>query len=157
VPVPPKQSFHIRAEFRAPLDFVFGWCTDYRTDDARREQDAYVRRILARSRRRVTYEDLGDEKGGGWWWSHYEVTLRPPDRWTAMSVGSHRTLELEYRLSRRGPERTRLDLTWSRRTSGLAPARIPRGPYERATAVAWKHFAAALEMDYRASRRARRR
>jgi len=159
VPVPayPKQSFHIRAEFRAPIDFVFAWCTDFRSDDARREKDQYTRRVLERSRRRVVFEDLGDAAGGGWWWSHHEVTLRPPDRWTSASIGSHRTLALDYRLRRLGPERTRLDLTWTRRWNGLAPAPLPRGPYERATTVAWKHFAAALEKDYRAARRTRRR
>jgi hypothetical protein len=156
MPAGPKQSFHIQATFRAPIDFVFRWCTDYQADDARREKERYARRILDRSRRRVVYEDLEDAEGGGWRWARHEVTLRPPDRWTSVSPGSHRTLALDYRLTRLGPERTRLDLTWTRRSTGLAAARVVRGPYERATTVAWKHFAAALERDYRASQRSGR-
>jgi hypothetical protein len=156
-PAAPKQSFHVRAEFRAPLEFVFAWCTDYRSDDARREKDRYTRRILERSPHRVVFEDLGDDNGGGWWWSRHEVALRPPDRWASASVGSHQTLELDYRLTRLGLERTRLDLTWTRRTSGLGPARVARGAIERATTTEWKNFADALEKDYRTSRRPRRR
>ncbi len=157
MPGAPPQSFHIRAEIRAPIDFVFRWCTDYRADDARRERERYARRVLERSRRRVVYEDLEDAPAGGWSWSRYEVALLPPDRWTASSVGSHRRAELDYRLTRLGPERTRLDLRWTRWPSRLAPARVARRSYERATALAWKHFAAAAEKDYRAVRRRRSR
>jgi hypothetical protein len=145
----PRQSFHIRAEFRAPLDFVFAWCTDYRADDARREKDDYVRRVLLRTKRRVVYEDLGDHAGGGWWWSRFDVALRPPDRWTAESVGAYRFLALDYRLTPPGDDRTRLDLRWTRRSTGLGPARLPKAKTERETAAAWRNFAAALEKDYR--------
>jgi hypothetical protein len=153
MPSAPKQSFHIRAEIRAPLEFAYQWCTDFQSDDADREGDQYARRVVSRSPRRVVFEDLMDDEAGGWRWNRHEVTLRPPNRWTSVSAGSHRTLHLDYRLSRLGPERTRLDLTWSRRTTGLGPARVARGPYENATIQGWKHFAAALEKDYRASRR----
>jgi hypothetical protein len=157
MPPGPKQSFHIRAEFHAPLDFVFRWCTDYRADDARREKEQYLRRIVSRTRRRVIYEDLSDHEGGGWSWTRHDVTLRPPDRWTSVSVGSHRTLTLDYRLTRLGPERTRLDLRWSRRSTGLGEARVAPASYQQGSAQNWKNFGAALEKDYRASRRARRR
>jgi hypothetical protein len=152
----PQQTFHVRAEFRAPIEYVFAWCTDYRPDDARREREEYQRRIVSRSKRRVVYEDLGDAEPGGWWWSRFDVTLRPPDRWTAESVGSHRTLRLDYRLTRLGADRTRLDLRWKRRSTGLGPVRVSRSEMEKGTTVAWRNFAKALEKDYRSMSRPRR-
>ena len=150
------QSFHVRAEFRAPLDFVFRWCTDYRSDDARREKDHYTRRILSRSRNRVVYEDLSSH-GDGWRWSRHTVDLHPPLRWHSDSVGSHRTLDLDYTLTALGPERTRLDLRWRRWATPIGAPRIPKRETERETTVAWVHFGKELEKDYRKSRRARRR
>ncbi len=153
----PAQTFHVHVEIRAPIAYVFRWCTDYRADDARREKDRYVRRILARAPRRVVYEDLGDHEGGGWWWSRYAVDLRPPAAWHAESVGAYRTLTLDYALTALGPERTRFDLTWRRWPTALGPRRVGRAAMERETTRAWKNFAAALEADYRRERPARRR
>ncbi len=151
------QEFHVRVEIRAPIGYVFRWCTDYRPDDARREKDRYARRILSRSPRRVVYEDLGDHEDGGWWWSRFEVDLRPPSAWHAESVGAYRTLALDYALTELGPERTSLDLRWRRWPTRLGPKRVARAAVERETTRAWKNFAAALEADYRREKSGRRR
>jgi hypothetical protein len=158
VRAPPRageQRFHVTAEFRAPLDFVYRWCTDYRPDDARREKDHYERRILERSKTRVVYEDLGDHASGGWWWSRFSVDLRPPSRWHAESVGGYRTLSLDYALTALDAERTRLDLDWRRWPTTVGPARLSKRTVEKGTTQAWKNFAAALEKDYRSARRKR--
>lgn len=146
------QTFHVTTVLPAPLGFAYRWCTDFRPDDARREKDSYERRILSRSPRRVVFENLTDDPGGGWWWAQYVVDLRPPDRWHAESVGSHRTLTLDYRLTALGPERTRFDLTWRRWPTELGAKRVSVAGQERETTVAWQNFAAAMRRDYRASR-----
>jgi hypothetical protein len=159
-PAPPRwpaPEFHVSVEIRAPIEYVFAWCTDYQTDDARREKDRYERRIVSRSANQVVYEDLGDDDDGGWWWSHYSVALHPPNRWHSDSFGSHRELSLDYTLTALGPELTRFDLRWRRRPTSLGPTRVSQRTVERSTTRAWRNFAAALERDYRAGRPARAR
>jgi len=153
----PSQTFHVATVLPAPLEFAYGWCTDFRPDDARREKDSYERRILSRTARRVVFENLTDDAHGGWWWARFVVDLRPPNRWHAESVGSHRTLSLDYELTARGPDRTRFDLRWRRWPTAIGPRRLSRKAEERATTLAWRNFAAALGADFRASRRGRRR
>jgi hypothetical protein len=153
----PGPEFHVTAEFRAPIEYVFAWCTDYRPDDARREKDTYERRIVSRAPNQVVYEDLSDDDDGGWRWSRHTVTLRPPNRWHSDSVGSHRELSIDYALTALGPERTRLDLRWRRRPTALGPRRVSKRTTERSTTRAWGNFAAVLERDYRAHRPARGR
>jgi hypothetical protein len=145
----------VRVQFRAPLSFVFAWCTDFDAGDAEREKDHYTRRILERTPRRIVFEDLADEKSG-WVWSRHVVSLRPPNAWHSESVGSHREASLDYVLTALSPERTRLDLRWRRRPTARATRRS-RSAIERASTESWRHLARELERDYRRSRPATRR
>src|SRR6266568_4225104 len=56
-------EYHITATFRVPLDFAFAWCTDYTPEDAGLEGEAYQRKIIERSARRVVFEDLEEMPG----------------------------------------------------------------------------------------------
>ncbi len=146
-------EYHVRAHFRAPLDYVFAWCTDYTPGDAPLEGEDYARRILERTGRRVVLEDLEDTPDG-WDWSRLIVQLLPPNRWRMDAVGSFRDVHADYVLSTPGKDRTLLDLRWRvRRHRG--PNRS-RGERERSGTAAWRKFAAALEKDFRRSRPGRR-
>jgi hypothetical protein len=147
----PGPEFHVQAEFRAPISYVFAWCTDFDPADARREKDRYSRKVIERSRRRVVFEDLADWDGG-WYWARHVVTLRPPDRWHSESVGSHREATLDYVLTPLPGERTRLDLRWRRRPTALGKSHVSKRAVEKSTAHAWRNFARSLEKDYRKSR-----
>ena len=139
---------HVQATFRAPIDFVFRWCTDFSPADARLEGESYDRRVLSRTPRRVVYEDL-EWTPGGWHWGRYTVTLRPPTRWTAERVGNYLDCSIRYTLARLPDGRTRLDLRWHRRPTGLGSRRWSKTAVERGTTRMWKRFAAALEADFR--------
>jgi hypothetical protein len=143
--------YEIRSRFRAPLPFVFRWCTDYTPDDARLEKDDYTRRIVKRSTRKVVYEDLSDSPNG-WMWSHQEVTLRPPNRWHAEVTGSHRYWSLDYQLRELPDGRTELHLRGERRPTALGK-NPPKAKLERDLGRMWSNFGQALERDYRASKR----
>ncbi len=86
------------ATFRVPLDFAFAWCTDYTPDDAGLEGEAYQRKIIERSVRRVVFEDL-EEMSDGWFWGRDVVTLRPPNRWHMDGVGNRRDVAADYVLT----------------------------------------------------------
>jgi hypothetical protein len=143
--------------FHAPIRYVFRWCTDFRPNDDRLEKESYTRRVVSRTPHRVVFEDLSEGDDGGWRWSRHVVTLHPPTSWHSESLGSHRTLTLDYRLTPVSGDRTRLDLTWKRRPTALGARPPPQRTVERETTGAWRNFAAALEKDYRKSRRRARR
>jgi hypothetical protein len=152
----PGPEYHVTAVFRAPLPYVFAWCTDFDAGDDRLEKDSYTRKIIERTPRRVVFEDLVDSPQG-WNWARHVVTLRPPDGWHSDSVGTHRTLRIDYTLTRLPGDRTRLELRWRRRRTPLATSRVSKRAIEKSTTAAWRHFARALEKDYRASQTRRRR
>src|SRR5438309_12068066 len=60
----PGPEYRIRVSFRAPIDFVFAWCTDYTPGDAALEKEAYERKIIERTSRSVVFEDLEESKDG---------------------------------------------------------------------------------------------
>lgn len=150
--ISPPAIYEFRSTFRAPLPFVFAWCTDYSPDDARLEGEVFTRRILHRTSRKIIYEDLYDEPTG-WMWSHTEVEPHPPNRWHAESVGSHRLWSIDYELSSRGDGTTELWFRGKRRATALAGKNPPKAQLERELKAMWKNLGRALEKDYhRASR-----
>lgn len=149
----PRTRYHISTVLRVPLSFAFRWCTDFRSDDARREGESYERRVLERGPRRVVYEDLETTPAGGWWWTRHVVTLRPPNRWHSESVGNYRDVSLDYVLTPLGPKRTRFEMFWKRRASPLAGRPPSRRSTETSTLAAWRQFAKSMEADYRRARK----
>ncbi len=147
----PSRRYQVRLTFRAPLPYVFRWCTNYTTDDGQYSGEGYRRRILSRSDRKVVFEDLFDAKQG-WIWIHRTVRLLPPDRWHADSVGSDRILSVDYQLSSLPGDRTRLTIDARRRPYGIGTANPPKTEWQRNVAGSWKRFRRLLEREYRRSK-----
>lgn len=152
----PPPTYKIEADLRAPLEYVYRWCTDFRSDDARITGEDYERRIISRSRRKIVLEDLWWESDG-WRWRRSEIALHPPDRWFSVSLGNVRDAEIDYRLSALSDGATRLTLTMRRRPTRRFPQQPSKRSFEAGLRADWKGFARALEADYRTSRRKRGR
>lgn len=152
----PSRVYEIRTRFRAPLPFVFAWCTDYSANDPRLEKERYTRRIVRRSTRQVVYEDL-TEAPRGWMWSRHTVTLQPPNRWHSDSLGSHRTWSLDYALRELPSGGTELTLRGVRRPTSIGGPNPPKAELERELRRSWKNFGAELEKDFRSGRARSRR
>jgi hypothetical protein len=146
----PGPEYHVKAEFRAPMSYVYSWCTDFDPADDRREKEHYTRKIIERSRRQVVFEDLVDSDDG-WNWARHVVTLHPPNRWHSDSVGTHREATIDYLLTPLAGDRTRLDLRWKRVPTALASAPASKAAIERSATQGWRNFARVLEKDYRKS------
>ena len=149
-------EYHASVSFRAPLDFVFAWCTDYTPEDAGLENEKYERKVIERTPRRVIFEDLEETKSG-WVWSRDDVSLRPPNRWSTDGVGNRRDYHADYVLSRLSDGRTRLDLRWKRSPKVAEEKKLTKAEREASSTQAWKLFAAALERDYKRTRPSRRK
>jgi hypothetical protein len=152
----PGPEYVIRQRFRAPIGFVFDWCTDFSPKDASLERDQYERKILEREPRRVVYEDLGKDPDG-WFWSRQVVTLRRPTAWHMEGVGNRRNIVADYALKQVSRRAVELELRYRRRPSLLKFVKRPKLPLEKEGRKAWKYFARALERDFRASRRSKPR
>lgn len=140
--------YGIRIAFRAPLPFVYRWCTDYRPFDGRLAGDPYDRRILSRSRRRVVLEDLWWEPGG-WGWRHTDVSLRPLQGWHADSVGNVRTALIDYRLRALPGDRTELEIRMRRWPTALHPKQPVKRVFEDYLRSMWGNLGRQLEREYR--------
>ena len=147
-------EYRIRVSFGVPLDFAFAWCTDYTPEDASLEGESYQRKIIERTPDRVIFEDL-EESDDGWNWSQDVVTLSPPNKWHMDGIGNRRDVTADYVLSPLPDGRTRFDLRWSRRPKVPEAKKLTKAEREASTMRAWKRFAAAMEQDYRRSRRRR--
>ncbi len=152
----PERVYRFTIDLAAPIEFVFRWATDYRANDASRSHQGFERRVLERDQSRVVFEDL-ERQPGGWVWRRSAVVLRPPDRWHSHSQGSHRFAEVDYRLARLGPERTRLTITMHRRATAAHPKHPTAAAFEADLRHAWTGYGRALARDYRAARGRRRR
>jgi len=148
----PGPEYHVEVSFRAPLPYVFSWCTDYTPGDAKLEGESYQRKVLRRTRRQVIFEDL-EESPRGWSWARYEVELQPPDRWHMEATGNHVQVVGDYQLTARPDGRTQLDLWWRRRPGLLEFTPRPKEATERSGTLGWRSFARELEKDYQSSRR----
>ncbi|MCI4353816.1 MAG: hypothetical protein L3K06_00430 [Thermoplasmata archaeon] len=152
----PGPTFHVRATFRAPLDFVYRWCTDYSAEDPALEGQGFRRKVLERTPRRAVYEDL-EEGPNGWDWSRDVVTLHPPRAWELDERGNRTEAAARYLLSERPDGRVQLDIWWRRRALVPPAVRLTKAQRERRSTISWQRFSRALERDYRAQHHLRRR
>jgi 2-polyprenyl-6-methoxyphenol hydroxylase-like FAD-dependent oxidoreductase len=160
VPGQEFREYHVTVVFHAPLSFAYEWCTDYTPEDPAitGEDKAFglQRRIVQRASDQVVFENIYDH-GAGWAWERHTVSLRPPDRWHSNGYGNYHETHLDYHLSELPGNRTRFDLRWVSRPTGLATGtRSPRQTVERFVQRLWRLRGRALGRDYRKSQRTRR-
>lgn len=146
-----EARYEVRTTFRAPLNFVYQWATDYTSEDSRYSAERFDRRVHLRSRRTIVLEDLYDT-GTGWVWLRRKIQLFPPDRWHADSIGSDRVISVDYHLSRLSGGRTGLAIRARRRPYGVGVRNPPKSEWERSVAANWASFARALEEEYERGR-----
>jgi hypothetical protein len=137
--------------FRAPLQFVFSWCTNYQPSDSKLEKEDYVRKIIERTPRRVVFEDL-QEMRDGWSWQRAIVSLHPPNRWHMDNFGNRRDVKADYVLSSLAEDQTQLHLRWQVWPKTRAAAKLTKAQRERSVVSMWRRFTSAMERDYRQSR-----
>ena len=152
-------TYHVSLVFQAPLQFAFAWCTDYSPGDPKiaGEDRAFhlQRRIVERGPRRVVFENLYDH-GAGWAWERHTVRVRPPDRWHSDGYGNYHEVHLDYRLTPLEGDRTRFDMRWRSKPTGLSKGpRSPKKTVERFVHRLWRLRGRALEREYQATLRER--
>lgn len=140
-----RRTIHLSKIIRAPLGFVYRWCTDFREDDSKISGSKARRIVLQKTKRRSVYISAFREAGR----SRYGVnvvTLRPPNTWHLDYVEEEADVIGDYRLTSLGPRRTRLDMTFKEKYKIRgAPTRKEE---MKDTNEVWDRYVAALERDY---------
>jgi hypothetical protein len=144
------RTYRYRTTFDAPLPFVFRWCTDYSPTDPKLEHEAFERRIIERTSKRIVYEDL-EQLPKGWSWRRHLVTLRPPNRWSSESVGNYRDFHLEYELRALPGGRTEMRFRGRRVPAVLGGPNPSVRAFGESMETSWRYFRKDLEREYRRS------
>ena len=145
------ETYKVSKSFKAPLDYVFGWCTDFREDDGKMTGSKAKRKFIERTDKRIVwsveYKENGKPVEG-----IRVVWLHPPDSWSLDTCGDHRELG-EYNLTQKGKNKTRLDMKF--RVSFDSKEEVDdRKKWEKEASEEWDIFRRYLENDYKASQRA---
>jgi hypothetical protein len=124
---------------------VYDWCTDYREDDSKITGSKSKRMILEKTKSRVIYTIRGKSRSEVWNATNI-VTLHPPRSWHLDSIGDEDNEVGDYRLTRLGLRKTRLDMVFKEiwKTTNVPT----KAAYEKHIREIWDKYAAALEKDY---------
>lgn len=142
-----RHTYRATKTINAPLKFVYNWCTDYREDDPELTGSKAQVRILQKTTRRVIWVRTL-ERDGKTLTAVKMVTLRPPTAWYLDQVGDDEDAIGVYRLTRVGPEKTRLEMKF---TEKYKISDVPtKEEDKRQTDRMWDKYVAALEKDYAA-------
>jgi len=142
------ETYKVSKTFKAPLDYVFGWCTDFREDDGKMTGSKSKRTFLERTDKRIVwaveYKEKGKAKEG-----IRVVWLRSPDSWTLDTCGDGRELG-EYKLTQKDKNKTRLDMKFQI-TFNSKDEVDNRKKWEKAVTEEWDIFGRHLQDDYKES------
>ncbi len=138
-------TLHVSKAIHAPLRFVYRWCTDYRESDPNITGSKTKRKILLKTNHRVVYTQT--YTSGGKPRSAVDVvTLYPPKAWHLDFVGDEDDETGDYVLTKLGPRKTRLDMTF---TEHYKTRRAPTKAQDmKHVHEIWNKYVAALEKEY---------
>jgi hypothetical protein len=140
---------------RAPLRYVFEWCTDYRTDDGR--LSSRVRpprfRVLRLSPSRVLRVRILPQGRAEPKIAVDLVRLRPPNAWHMDQLDEADQQSVDYRLVAIDRTTTELRLLVTERW--LTPDHPDARQLRAQVGATWAHFGAAIEERYRRGRPAK--
>jgi hypothetical protein len=137
-----------RKLIRAPLRFVYRWCTDYRNDDDRLTNSLYHyrSRIILRERSRVIRVITVPGRDRNRSTDVEIILLLPPNRWrlTKFSVTDDNTGD--YRLIRKRPGLTLLEIRF--RTKWKVARRPDPKRYRRLFNQVWDRYVELIEREF---------
>ena len=142
-------SIHVSKTIHAPLRYVYNWCTDYRETDPKLTGSKSKRKVLMKTAHRVVYTE--SYRSGGKPKSAVDVvTLYPPKAWRLDYVGDEDDEVGDYVLTSLGPQKTRLDMTFTEHYKAAHPP--SKEQYAKDVGQVWDRYVEALQKDYDRSR-----
>lgn len=142
------ETYRVSKTFKAPLDFVFAWCTDFREDDGEMTGSKARRTFLERTKQRVVWVSDYKKKGKDIQGVR-AVWLNPPDSWHLDTCGDQRELG-DYVLRPKGKKKTKLDMKFKVAYESKDEV-VDTDKWEKEVSDEWNIFAERLEKDYKES------
>jgi len=151
------QVLRVSKVIEAPLNYVYQWCTDYRSDDRKlsRSNPKPRFRVVKLSPRRVLRIRVTPSGKDDPAVAVDVVRLDPPAAWHTDQIDEHDREVIDYRLTALGPAKTRLDLLVTERW--VIPEFPSREEVRRRVTAVWDRYAPVIESRYRSGRPARGR
>ena len=147
-PVPTRdRTLRFRKLIRAPLPFVYRWCTNYREDDdaITDDIDTYRVKIVLREPGRIVRIIVvpGSDRN-----TDVEIiSLLPPNRWRLNKFSVTDDQTGYYRLTRTGPRLTALEMRFREMWKTRHPPE--REQYRTLFNRVWDRYVEAIETDFR--------
>jgi hypothetical protein len=143
-----RKTYKVSTTFKAPLGFVYSWCTDYQEDDPKMVGSKNRRHLHEKTKERVIWTVDGKNLP-----SKTDpvrvVWLRPPNSWHLETCGDG--IEIgDYKLSPVGKDNTRLDMTFTEIHNKKGDFQSKK-EYRDETLDHWNKYGKFLERDFKAS------
>jgi hypothetical protein len=144
-------TIRVSKTINAPLSYVFSWCTDFSEDDPKITGSKSQRKILEKTKKRVIYAQLYNDEKGQQKVAVDIVSLKSPRYWHLDYFGEEDDETGEYKLTRLGKNKTRLDMLFKEKWKISNP---PTKAWQvQHTNEIWDKYIAALEHDYNSEER----
>lgn len=143
--------YRLNKTLKAPLDFAFAWCTDFRADDPKMIGSKTRRNVIERTKKRVIwrvkYKDGRKDVEG-----IRAVWLMPPDAWHLDTCGDGREVG-DYKMVPVGKSSTRLEMVFEETYD--EKDKVPsKTEWLRDAKKHWDAYAKFLEQDYKKFKKA---
>ncbi len=136
----------------APLDYVYDWCTDFRSDDADLEGSKRKHRVVGVSPQRLVRIKIGGGAPNPRM-SVEVVRLSPPDAWRKDTIGEEDLDSMDYKLTALSPTKTRFRLLIVERW--MVPKFPKKVLWLRRANEYWDELVRTIETRYRSGKPAK--
>jgi hypothetical protein len=134
----------------APKKFVYEWCTDFSSEDPKMTGSGNVRRIIEKTRKKAVYVNTYEGEDGKPKMNVNIVALKPSSFWHLDQFGEEDNETGDYKLTRLGKNKTRLDMVFKESWKDIA--QIPSIDEQSAGIHrVWDKYISVLEKEYRDS------
>jgi len=140
-----ENSFEVTKIIRAPLKFVFEWCTDFREDDAEILGSNNKIQIAEKNESQVIRLVESDTKFGVIK-NRQVITLNPPNKWHVERVGDEANISGDYELTESNSH-TNLKMNFRHEYNMPEFVQTTEKRRER-FGMMWDNIIKALENDY---------
>jgi hypothetical protein len=145
---PQVQTLRFRKRIRAPIDFVFRWCTDYRDDDDSITDSIYHYRVkvVLREPHRVVRVITVPGKDLNRSTDVEIIRLRPPNRWQLTKLSWTDDETGSYVLTDQGSRGTLLEMRFRRTWKVGLPPNAAR--YRALFSRVWDRYVEVMETEH---------
>ena len=130
----------------APLRYVYDWCTDYRSDDGKFESSRPRFRVIKLGPRRVVRVQTSATRANDPVVAVELIRLSPPNEWHVDGIGENDVGAVDYKLTKLGPEKTRVALVIVERW--MVPRYPKKDEWLPRSSEYWDHLALVIEKRY---------